>query len=540
MPIEQSKVCLPPYRIEPPDILFIDAIKVVPKAPYRISPQDTLQIRAAGTLADQPINGYFVVEPGGAVELGPAYGKVNVAGLSLDEATESVENQLRRLLKQPQVSLTLAQSAGQQQIAGEHLVGPDGRINLGIYGSVYVSGMTVNEARHAIQTHLTRFLDDPRVAVDVGAFNSKVYYVITEGAGFGDSVSRFSVTGNETVLDAMAQINGLSRLASKSHIWIARPGPQGSKCDQILPINWDKITQDGETATNYQVLPGDRIFIAADKFYAFDTALGNVIAPIQRVMGVATLGVQTVFGIQHPGSLGRQRKYWRQPLLVVVKVRNPWFETCKSDAGYLRCSCCRWPQGRRSQPDGVIGGMVGPNCPRCNASGSGPCPANVKYFGYYPTRWRHWPGTEPAPTPAVQAPTIPVEVPPPDQESSGKPGGTTGDMGTANPPAGATTDSNGPSTPASPNATPSWWRADAQRTPGAQCARCFRMVRQCQMCPFPMAFRSPKADRSPIVCRRPTSPIRRPRVRNFSRRRKLLWRCRCAPGPSEPVQLNQA
>jgi len=302
VPIEQSKVLLPPYRIEAPDILFIDAIKIVPKAPYRISPQDTLQIRAAGTLADQPINGYFVVEPGGAVELGPAYGKVGVAGLSLEEATEAVENQLRRLLKQPQVSLTLAQSVGQQEIAGEHLVASDGRVNLGIYGGVYVAGMTVNEARRAIEAHLTKYLYDPRVAVDVGAYNSKVYYVITEGAGFGDSVSRFSVTGNETVLDAMSQINGLSRLASKSHIWIARPAPEASGCDQILPIHWDKITKDGETATNYQLLPGDRIFISADKFYAFDTALGNVIAPIQRVFGIATLGVQSVFAIQHPGA----------------------------------------------------------------------------------------------------------------------------------------------------------------------------------------------------------------------------------------------
>lgn len=162
VPIEKFKVSLPTYRIEPPDILYIDAIKIVPRSPYRISPQDTLQIRAVGTTADNPINGYYIVEPGGAVELGPGYGKVNVAGLSLDEATEVVETQLRRTLKQPQVSVTLAQSAGQQQIAGEHLVGPDGRVNLGIYGNVYVAGMTVGEARQAIQTHLLQFLDDPR------------------------------------------------------------------------------------------------------------------------------------------------------------------------------------------------------------------------------------------------------------------------------------------------------------------------------------------------------------------------------------------
>ena len=302
MPVEKCKVLLPPYRIEAPDILFIDAIKIVPKTPYRISPQDILQIRAAGTLPGQPIFGYYTVEPGGAIELGPGYGKVNVVGLSLDEATEVIETQLHRVLKQPQASVTLAQSAGQQQIAGEHLVGPDGRVNLGVYGTVYVAGMTVVEARHAIETHLSRSLDDPRVAVDVGAYNSKVYYVITEGAGYGESVSRFPVTGNETVLDALAQINGISQLANKSHIWVARPVPTGNCCDQILPVHWMEITKDGQTATNYQVLPGDRIYLSADKLYALDSALGNIIAPFQRIFGVATLGVQTVFTVQHPGA----------------------------------------------------------------------------------------------------------------------------------------------------------------------------------------------------------------------------------------------
>ena len=33
---ELEKVSLPPYVIEPPDILTIEALRVVPKAPYRI------------------------------------------------------------------------------------------------------------------------------------------------------------------------------------------------------------------------------------------------------------------------------------------------------------------------------------------------------------------------------------------------------------------------------------------------------------------------------------------------------------------------
>jgi protein involved in polysaccharide export with SLBB domain len=209
---------------------------------------------------------------------------------------------LIHVLRNPQVSITLAQSAGQQQIAGEHIIAQDGRVNLGIYGSVYVAGMTVDEVRRAVEQHLSQFLDNPKVAVDVGAYNSKVYYVIFGSAGFGESVLRFPAMGNETVLDALSQTNGLSQLASKHAIWIARPSPSGAGCDQILPVHWDEITKEANTSTNYQVFPGDRIFIDSDKFYAADSALTKVIAPFERIFGVTTLGIQTLFRLEHPQS----------------------------------------------------------------------------------------------------------------------------------------------------------------------------------------------------------------------------------------------
>jgi hypothetical protein len=131
------------------------------------------------------------------------------------------------------------------------------------------------------------------VSVDVFSYNSKVYYVITEGAGFGDNVARFPVTGNETVLDAIAGINGLSRLSSKD-IWIARPAPSGVGCDQVLPVDIEAIMKGGSTATNYQLLPGDRVFIAQDPWIAFDSIIDKVCGPFERIFGVSLLGVQTV------------------------------------------------------------------------------------------------------------------------------------------------------------------------------------------------------------------------------------------------------
>ena len=290
---ELAKVTLPPYVIEPPDILLVDALRVVPKPPFRIQSFDALQVIVEGTLLEQPISGLYVVEPGGMLDLGPSYGKVMVGGQSLDEAQDAVFRHLKRILREPQVSLTLAQAAGQQQIAGEHLVGPDGTINLGTYGNVYITGMTLAEAKEAIEAQLSKYLDAPLVSVDVFSYNSKVYYVITEGAGYGDNVTRFPVTGNETVLDAIAGINGLSRLSSKD-IWIARPAPSGVGCDQVLPVDIEAIMKGGSTATNYQLLPGDRVFIAQDPWIAFDSIIDKVTGPFERMFGFSLLGVQTV------------------------------------------------------------------------------------------------------------------------------------------------------------------------------------------------------------------------------------------------------
>ena len=291
VPTEKNMVSLPAYVIEPPDILLIDALRVIPKSPFKIEPLDVLSVQVEGTGAYQPISGLFLVEPSGMLNLGPGYGKVKVGDLSLEEATEAVTKSLKRILKDPQVSLTLNESGGQQQIAGEHLVGPDGTVNLGTYGTVYVAGDTIQEAKAAIEEHLRDYLEAPLVSVDVYAYNSKVYYVITEGAGFGDNIQRFPITGNETVLDAVSLVNGLSRLSSKN-IWIARPSPTG--CDQILPVRWDDIARGGNTCTNYQVLPGDRIFVGQDHLIALDSFIAKVLSPMERVFGTSLLGMQTV------------------------------------------------------------------------------------------------------------------------------------------------------------------------------------------------------------------------------------------------------
>jgi len=297
---ELSMVSLPSYRIEPPDLLQIEMLKLVPLPPYRAQVYDVLQIQVVGTLLDQPIANYYMVEGEGTVNLGAAYGTVRVAGMTIEEARDAIEEQLLKTLRNPVVSVQLARASGTQPVTGQYLVSPDGTVNLRQYGTVRVAGMTMVEARVALQKHLSQFFDSPEVSVDVLAYNSKVFYIITEGAGLGDNIVRVPITGNETVLDAISQIGGLSQLSS-TEIWIARPSPAQYGCEQILPVDWYAITRGASTETNYQVMPGDRVFIAENQLVTLTNGIAQLTAPFERIMGIASLSFSTIRAGQTTG-----------------------------------------------------------------------------------------------------------------------------------------------------------------------------------------------------------------------------------------------
>jgi polysaccharide export outer membrane protein len=185
------------------------------------------------------------------------------------------------------------------QLPAQVLVRPDGTISLGLYGSVPVAGLTIDQARVAIEKYLARkdnriTVANPEVAVDVFAYNSKFYYVVTDGGGYGEQVIRIPITGNETVLDAISQINGLPAVASKKHIWLARSNCWTGGMPEVLPVRWNDIVQRGEAQSNYQVMPGDRIYVRSDKLVRFDSAVAKVISPFERMFGFTLLGNTTI------------------------------------------------------------------------------------------------------------------------------------------------------------------------------------------------------------------------------------------------------
>lgn len=143
-------------------------------------------------------------------------------------------------------------------------VASDGVIDLGFDGDVYVAGLTLGQAEWKIAQHLAHRarvrrvdLKDPiEVSVTLADNSeSKVYYVIGSVATQG----QFPHRGGETVLQAILRA-GLRSNSLPEKSYLVRPQPVGHP-PLILRIDWVGIKERGDTATNYQVLPGDRIIV---------------------------------------------------------------------------------------------------------------------------------------------------------------------------------------------------------------------------------------------------------------------------------------
>ena len=151
------------------------------------------------------------------------------------------------------------------RLPGNQPVLPDGTIDLGKYGRPVVAWKTVSQ----IESEVRRLIDaqvkgandakekaSTAVTVRLIGRESKVFYVLGEV----NAPRAYPLAGRETVLDGILVAGGLTRQADAKKIIVSRPTkPDG--CRIVLPICYNEIVQLGDTATNYQLQPGDRIFI---------------------------------------------------------------------------------------------------------------------------------------------------------------------------------------------------------------------------------------------------------------------------------------
>src|SRR4051794_26934847 len=221
LPREFTKVSMPDYVVEPPDLMIVEVLEALP---------------------GRPISGERLVRPDGKISLG-FYGEVFVAGLTTDEIKEKIVLHLRKYLPDEVLGLT-----------------------------------EIDQKDNSVKPVEPR--ESNRVFVDVTAYNSKYYYVQGDVAAPG----KMPITGNETVLDAINYAGGLIPTAAPQNIRLVRPAPPGACCEQVLPVNLAAIISAGDPTTNYQIMPGDRLVVYRDPIVRTTIFIDRLAAPFQTVI----------------------------------------------------------------------------------------------------------------------------------------------------------------------------------------------------------------------------------------------------------------
>lgn len=166
------------------------------------------------------------------------------------------------------------------QLPSDHTVQQEGTIDLGVYGRIQVAGLTVPEIQQQVEDSVLR-QQSLRQQSEIGlaSHSVKVPGRAEERSDFGvlvrlvsqeqgvvyvmgevNAPGAYPIVGSETVLDAIITAGGLSDRANDRKIMLTRPRAEGQP-RVILPVRYQQIVQLGETTTNYQLQPGDRIYV---------------------------------------------------------------------------------------------------------------------------------------------------------------------------------------------------------------------------------------------------------------------------------------
>ncbi len=199
---ENAKTVLPPHRLQPGDTVLIEPVSL--DRDLRLPADQTV-------LAD------------GTIDLGP-YGRIVVAGQDLEQAESLIEQQIDF---QTREQLETCRKAGcEPKSTGGVSDRPDECDSIAI-------NVRLLEPVHR-------------------------YYVLGEVNAPG----AYNLSGYETVLDAIVTAGGLNNSANPCQILLSRPS-EPCDCRVTLPVCYREIVQLGNTASNYQLRPGDRIFVAS-------------------------------------------------------------------------------------------------------------------------------------------------------------------------------------------------------------------------------------------------------------------------------------
>lgn len=244
-----------------------------------------------------------------AAEAAPVSPAAATAAFSVVSPAQRAQWQ-QKLTLGPGDVLNLALYGEPQLDANEVPIGPDGRISYLEASGVQAAGLTVDEFREKLNEELGKYRRAAQAIVVPVAYKSKKYFVLGKVTQRG----AFPLDRPMTLLEAVGRAGGMEtglssdrsliELADLSRAFISRNGRQ-------LPVNFEKLFQEGDLTQNVPLEPNDYIYFpAADQKEVF--VLGAVQFPgaYQYSQNTGALGAVAARGGFNPRA-------WKNKVLVI-------------------------------------------------------------------------------------------------------------------------------------------------------------------------------------------------------------------------------
>ncbi len=203
--------------------------------PYRLNVGDVIvvesmmddNIKRQGTPDGQGL----VIQPDGTITL-PMLGQVRAARLTVEELRESLNEQYKKYVRDPQITVTpltvntkledlraaVDSRYGQGGQSRRARVTPEGTIQLPAIGSVPAQGLTIGELKREIDERYSQIVDGVEVSPMLMERAPRYVYVIGEVRSSG----RFALEGPTTVMQSIAMAGGWNVGANLRHIIVFR------------------------------------------------------------------------------------------------------------------------------------------------------------------------------------------------------------------------------------------------------------------------------------------------------------------------------
>ncbi|HEX2734096.1 MAG TPA: polysaccharide biosynthesis/export family protein [Polyangiaceae bacterium] len=145
------------------------------------------------------------------------------------------------------------QVAQHPELSGEFLVGMTGEYSHSIAGLILVAGADPGKAAEIIKIKLSRFVQDPQVAVTLVSYRQITVTVVGEVRAPG----AYHLEHGVNLMTALGSAGGLNDFASKDSIYLLRT----ERTAQRIRFRYSDLTRPDPVAVNFQLHDGDAIVV---------------------------------------------------------------------------------------------------------------------------------------------------------------------------------------------------------------------------------------------------------------------------------------